>query len=456
MIQEKCIAAIATPSGTGGLSVIRVSGMDAFRVAEKVFEPISGKSLSDLKGYTAAYGNFIDKQNNVLDDGVALVFRGPKSYTGEDVVELSCHGGIAVTRCILRLLFESGAAPAQPGEFTRRAFMNGKMSLTQAEAVADLIQARSDMAFKTARAVKQGATYRKIHEICNHLIQAGGHLQAWLDYPEEDIEAVELENMQQRLNKASGELGVLLERFDHGKLMKNGISVAIIGKPNVGKSTLMNLLTGFETSIVTNISGTTRDVVEQEIQLEGIAFLLRDTAGIHQTEDPVERIGVERARDALKNCALMIAMFDSSRPLEQIDFEVMEKAKGVPSIAVINKKDCGVLRLGDDEKMFKKVIYTSKEDKESIEELKKAMIEVCRLENFDSDTAVLANERQRIAAQKAKDHVDKTLADLKEGMTWDAIGVMIDEAINDLLELTGENASEAVVNQVFSHFCVGK
>lgn len=453
---EKCIAAIATPNAPGGLSVIRLSGEGSFEIADKVFKSISGKKLCDLKGYSAAYGEFVYEGDEVIDDGVALVFRAPKSYTGEDVVEFSCHGGVLVTQKLLKALFSLGAAPAQRGEFTKRALLNGKMSLTQAEGIADLISAQSEMAVQSANAAKKGALFHKIKGICETLTAVDGHLQAWIDYPEEEIDDVLTEDILVKLNQVKSELKSLLDNYDNGKLIKQGISAVILGKPNVGKSTLMNLLSGYEKSIVTDIAGTTRDIVEETISLDGVSISLYDTAGICSTEDIVEKIGVDRAIEKISEVDFALAVFDSSRPFEDEDLEILNKIEGVPSIAILNKSDKGKMNISLHEHIFDYVVTTSNENMESIQNLKETILKVCKLNDFDASAPMIANERQRISANDAYGQICTVVDDLEFGMSWDAIGVGLDCAIDSLLSLTGEKATDTVVDEVFSHFCVGK
>ncbi|MBQ2568823.1 MAG: tRNA uridine-5-carboxymethylaminomethyl(34) synthesis GTPase MnmE, partial [Ruminococcus sp.] len=319
MNDNSTIAAISTAQGEGGIGVIRISGTDATAVADRVFQNIRHRKLSDMSGYTAAFGKII-KDGEELDEAVALVFRAPHSYTGEDVVELSCHGGIYITQQVLRAVLEAGAKPAQAGEFTKRAFLNGKIDLTEAEAVIDIISAKNRSAARAALSVKEGALRRRITQVKDDLLALAAHLSAWADYPEEDIAEVTDEMILTVCKSAEAALSRLLATYDSGQAVKQGIDTVIAGRPNVGKSTLMNLLSGYEKSIVTAIPGTTRDIVEDTVVAGDVMLRLSDTAGLRDTDDAVEKIGVDRAKQRLEQCGLLLAVFDNSRALEDFDF----------------------------------------------------------------------------------------------------------------------------------------
>ena len=336
---EKTIAAISTAPAPGGIGIVRISGGEAFAVAEKVFRGVSGKKVSQMKGYTAQLGGAYTPTGEKLDDVVALVYRGPKSYTGEDVVELSCHGGLYMTKRLLQLVLDAGAAPAGPGEFTRRAFLNGKMDLAQAEAVMGLISASGEQARKAALAGSTGVLSRKIESIKQRLLEQAAHLAAWADFPEEDVPQVEEAALLEGIRQGEKALEELLQGFDRGRMYREGLVTVIAGRPNAGKSTLMNLLSGCQRSIVTQYAGTTRDVVEETVMVAGVPLRLADTAGIRDTDDPVESIGVQAARQRLETAQLVLAVFDSSQALEKEDWELMDSLENVPAIAIVNKSD---------------------------------------------------------------------------------------------------------------------
>ena len=450
------IAAISTAQGEGGIGVIRISGDDAVAIADKVFKNINNKKLSQLKGYSALFGKIVDS-NEEIDEAVALVFKAPNSYTGEDVVELSCHGGIYITKRVLRAVIDAGAVPAQAGEFTKRAFLNGKIDLTEAEAVIDIISAKSRGAARAALCVKDGALRKKIDGVKNDLLTQAAHLSAWADYPEEDIAEVSTDEILNSCNSAINILSDLLASYDCGQAVKQGIDTVIAGKPNVGKSTLMNLLSGYEKSIVTDIPGTTRDVVEDTVIVGDVILKLSDTAGLRNTDDTVEKIGVDRAKKRLEQCGLLLAVFDNSRQLDDNDIELLESAKDLPCIAIINKSD---LEQKVDEDYIKskinKVVYISAANGDGKSELTAAVEEIAGTASFNPSEGILSNERQRLAVSNALVSVKEAKTAVEIGMTFDAITVSLEDAISHLLELTGERTSDEVVDRVFHNFCVGK
>ena len=453
---EKTIAAISTANGIGGLGVIRISGENAIETAEKIFVSVSGKKLSELKGYTAAYGKIYDG-DELIDEAVVLVFRAPHSYTGEDVAEISCHGGLYVTKRVLRAVLKNGAVPAEAGEFTKRAFLNGKLGLTEAEAVMDIISAKGSQSAKAALSCMEGKLRQRIDSVRDTLINTAAHLSAWADYPEEDIPEVDTENLTSSLSVCRDELSALLKTYDTGRIMREGVETVIAGRPNVGKSTIMNLLSGCERSIVTNVPGTTRDVIEETVMLGEIPLRLSDTAGIRSTDDPVEKIGVERAKDRILKAGLVLAVFDSSRPLSDDDRELIELLSDAPSLAIINKTDLEKqLDTYYIQSKIKHVIFISALSGEGTDELEKQVAEIIGTAQLDASQGILATERQHRSAQSAMESLNEAIAALSMGITLDAVTVIIEDAINYLLELTGERVTEAVVDKVFSHFCVGE
>lgn len=455
-MKNSTIAAISTAQGEGGIGVIRISGDDALVIADKIFTPISNKRITQMKGYTSAFGKVCDN-GEVIDEAVALVFKAPHSYTGENVVEISCHGGIYITQQVLRAVLNNGAVPAQAGEFTKRAFLNGKIDLTEAEAVIDIINAKSRGAARAALCVKDGAIRTRIDKIKESLLTITAHLSAWADYPEEDIAEVTDEEIFTACDDAIKVLKNLLDTYDSGQAVKQGIDTVIAGRPNVGKSTLMNLLSGYEKSIVTDIAGTTRDVVEEIVVLGDVILRLSDTAGLRNTEDTVEKIGVDKAKKRLEQCTLLLAVFDNSVELDDEDIRLIESAEKVHTIAIINKTDLEQkLNIEYIKSKIKSVIYISALGGEGREELTKAVENIVGTANLNPSEGILSNERQRLAVKNAYDSIIEAKSALELGFTYDAVTVSLEDAISELLELTGEKTSDEVIDRVFHNFCVGK
>ena len=450
------IAAISTPNAPGGIAVIRISGDNALSVAENIFSPAGGKKVSDMDGYTCTYGIAHDGGER-LDDCILTVFRAPHSYTGEDIAEISCHGGLYVTRRILRAALKNGAENAGPGEFTKRAFINGKLDLTQAEAVMDIISAKGERELKMAENLRGGAAFRKAKAVSQRLLKILGDLAAWADYPEEDIPEVEPQYLLSELNEARKETESLISGYDSGRILREGVAAVIVGRPNVGKSTLFNCLSGCERSIVTDIAGTTRDAVEESVRLGDIVLRLTDTAGIRETNDKIEEMGVDIARKKLDEADLVIAVFDGSCPLTEDDFNLIDNIDNKNIVAVINKNDMEQ-KLDSDylKQKIQHIVYLSAKDSSGIESLRETIETIFKLNETDFDSVSAANERQKKCIESCLDCIKSALAAIENGEMLDAVTVLVDEAEQFLLELTGEKTTDAVVNEVFSRFCVGK
>lgn len=454
---EKTIAAVSTAPAPGGIGIVRISGEEALAVADQVFRGVSGKKLSQMRGYTAQLGGAFTPAGERLDDVVALVYRSPKSYTGEDVVELSCHGGLYVTKRLLQLVLDAGASPAGPGEFTRRAFLNGKMDLAQAEAVMGLISASGEQARKAALAGSSGVLSQRIAAIKGELMEQAAHLAAWADFPEEDVPEVEESQLLEGIRRGEAALSQLLEGFERGRMYREGLVTVIAGRPNAGKSTLMNLLSGCQRSIVTQYAGTTRDVVEETVMLAGVPLRLADTAGLRDTDDPVESIGVRAARQRLETAQLVLAVFDSSQALEKEDRELMDALEGVPSIAIVNKTDLpSQIAVEEIQARFEKTVFLSAATGEGLEDLEQALSEILDTKEFHPQEGVLFTQRQRADAQTALDSLREGEQALLGGLTLDAVTVCVEDALTALSALTGEHVSEEIVDRVFEEFCVGK
>lgn len=450
------IVAISTPNAVGGIAVIRISGDNSLDVAEKIFKPVGDRRIKEMAGYTCCYGIAHDNGER-LDDCILTVFRSPHSYTGEDVVEISCHGGIYVTRRILRTALKNGAENAGAGEFTKRAYLNGKLDLTQAEAVMDIISARGERELKIAENLREGSAFRKAKECSGKLMKILGDLSAWADYPEEDIPEVQPENLCRELKEIRQELFSLIENYDSGRIIREGVSAVIVGRPNVGKSTLFNCLSGCERSIVTDIAGTTRDVVEESVKIGDIVLRLSDTAGIRDTDDIIEGIGVDIAEKMIYSSELVIAVFDGNSPLTEDDLNLIKKIDNKKTVAVINKSDLGVYpEVSEVEKYIEHTVYLSARENSGIEKLQSAIEAVFEINENSFLQPSAVNERQKKCIDNALLCVESAVSALENGELLDAVNVIIDEAEQYLLSLTGERVTDAVVDEVFSRFCVGK
>lgn len=453
----KTIAAISTAAAPGGIGIIRISGEEARAVGDRVFKAVSGEKLIYAAGYTCRFGHVYGMDGARLDECIATVFAAPRSFTGEDVVELSCHGGLYILKAVLKAVFAAGAFPAEAGEFTRRAYMNGKMDLAQAEAVMQLISAQGREAMKAAQAGHDGALSRRIGKIRDDLTDIGAHLSAWADYPDDDIPQVDENMLKERLAAGRDALQKLLSSFDGGRILREGVVTVIAGKPNAGKSTLMNLLAGCERSIVTELAGTTRDVIEETVLLGEIPLRLADTAGIRETEDRVEQIGVRIALDRVKTAQFVLAVFDASESLNDDDAAMMDAIGETPCVAVVNKSDLEtkidmeVLR-----SKFMNIVTISAISGEGLTALSEAAAKALHTANLNPNDGILYTERQRADVQNALLCMEEAENALLLGMTWDAVTVSLEGAIAALNELTGERVSDAVVDKVFEKFCVGK
>lgn len=449
------IAAIATAQAPAGIGMVRLSGGKAIAIAGQLLRPVGRRALSALSGYSGLLARAYDEAGE-FDEAVAFVYRAPHSYTGEDVVEICCHGGAYLLQRVLRRCFALGARPAGPGEFTRRALLSGRIGLTEAEAVAGLIASTGRQQAAAALAAMDGALYRRIADIRQQLLSLAAALGAWTDYPDEEQPEVGEGQLQDTLSQAHGALGQLLSSYDQGRLLSQGVRTVIAGQPNVGKSTLMNLLSGEERSIVAPIPGTTRDIVETDIRLGETVLRLSDTAGLHETDDPVEQLGVSRAQAALARAQLVLAVLDGSQPLSEGGRQLLEEIQDRPVVAILNKADLG-LRLSEvDLPPVRRAVALSAKTGNGLQQLEQAVREALQLDALDPSQALLVSERQRAAAAEAEEAIGEALQALAMGMTLDAVSVSIDSAIDALYALTGERATEAVVDEVFANFCVGK
>lgn len=455
--QCNTIAAISTAQGIGGIGVIRVSGDNAISIVDKIFKSVSGKKICDAKGYTAHYGHIINEFGEIVDEVIITLFRAPKSYTGEDVVEISCHGGLYITKSILRLVLAKGADPAGPGEFTKRAFLNGKIGLTQAEAVMDVIGAKNKQAAESATYAREGALNKRIMAVNELLVDLDSKLSVWVDYPDEELSEVSDESLSESLEKIKNQLNQLLKTYDIGKIIKDGVYTVIVGEPNVGKSTLMNLLSCCERSIVTNIPGTTRDVVEETVNIGDVTLRLADTAGIRDTDDEVEQIGVNKAIKYLNQADLILLVLDASKEISEDTRNLINQVKNKNVIAVVNKTDLNKkIDISEVRISVPEIVEISAINATGVENLANAVCKVTSVSQLDPSEGILSTERQAISVKRALDFVEEAIKAIQSQVTLDAVTILIEEAIEELLILTGERVSDVVVNNIFKKFCVGK
>lgn len=451
------IAAIATGSAPTAIGIVRVSGREADAVTDRVFRPRDGRPLSSQEPRRMIYGDVLDQSGAVIDRGLAVRFPGPGSYTGEDGAELHCHGSPVVLSEALSALFAAGARQAKPGEFTKRAFLNGKMDLTQAEAVVDLIDAETAAAARNAAAQLGGALRRGIEGTYDSLLSLASRFYAVVDYPDEDIEDLQKPELERTLRTAEETLRRLLATFDRGLLLKSGARAAIVGRPNVGKSSLLNALLGYDRAIVTPTAGTTRDTVEERAVAGGVLLRLIDTAGIRETSDQIETLGVARARDAAERAALALLVLDGSEPLTEEDTAAMAAAETAGQvIAVVNKADLpGRLSLPALAARFPKIVCLSARTGQGLDALEREIASLFPAAEAP-EGEILTDARQQEAVARAKDAVTRARDALSVGLTPDAVLTDVEEALSALGELTGKTAREDIVSRIFERFCVGK
>lgn len=455
------VSAISTPFGRGGIAVIRLTGDDAIKITSTIFKPASKKALTDYEPGRLVYGD-IYKDGRIIDKGMAVYFKAPYSYTGENSAEIHCHGGILLSQMVLESTFLAGACPADRGEFTKRAFLSGKMGLSQAEAVIDLIDAESESKALLSASQSDGRLSRKVNAIYENIMKIVSSIYAFIDYPDEDLTDVSVDEMKNELLLITNQLLSLKKTYRTGKAVCEGISTVIAGKPNTGKSSLLNMLLGEERAIVTSVAGTTRDTVEETLTAGRVLIRLCDTAGIHSSDDEVEKIGVSKAIDKMKSAELILAVFDKSKALDSDDREFLSEledaCKSRTVIVVLNKNDAGdVLKAEDFAHVSPYVVETSAKNEVGRQELIELIEKIYIEGNIDYDTAtVITNARQFASVDSTLTHVEAAQNALKEGFTQDIAGMELELALSTLGYLDGRKVTEDVVHNIFGRFCVGK
>lgn len=453
------IAAVATSLGESGISIIRVSGKNALKIASAVFKGKNSRSLEDIKTYTMRYGHIIDKDSGeIIDEVIVSFMKGPRSFTAEDTVEINCHGGTVSTNRVLEEVIKAGARLAEPGEFTKRAFLNGRIDLSQAEAVIDIIRSKTELSMKSALAQSEGRISREIKALRQKLLGIIAHIEATVDFPEEDLEETTAQLTEEELKSVIKEIDKLLASSNEGKIIREGLDTVIVGKPNVGKSSLLNALLMEKRAIVTDIPGTTRDVIEEFISIGGVPVKIIDTAGIRQTEDVVEKIGVERSREKINEADLVILMLDASRDLDSEDLEIINYIKEKKYVVLLNKSDLNNKVKKEDIKGLNSqyILEVSAKTGEGLEKLKEAIMELFFKGQVTAKDAVITNTRHKEALIRAKESLNSGLAALKNTMAIDLASIDLRAAWASLGEITGETLEEDIIDKIFSEFCIGK
>lgn len=456
---EDTIAAIATPMGEGGIAVIRVSGDDAVQICDTIYK--GKEKLIEVPTHTVHYGRIVHPATKErIEEALVTVMRGPRSFTREDVVEISCHGGFVSVKKVLDLLLDLGVRLAEPGEFTKRAFLNGRIDLSQAEAVMDLIRAKSDRAFRIAMKQSEGSLSKKIEALRRELVETMAHIEVNIDYPEHDVEELTSAFIKDKCGRVMEEIDKLLHSAKQGKILREGIVTAIVGRPNVGKSSLLNTLAQEERAIVTDIAGTTRDVIEEYVNVNGIPLKLLDTAGIRETADLVEKIGVERSRSALSEADLILLVVNGAEPLTEEEQELIEQLKDRQTIVIINKQDLPQrIDTAYIERVFGegRVVRTSLLEQQGIDRLEKAIADIFFTGQLESgDLTYVSNVRHIHLLNRAKASLEEAYTAAEQFVPIDMIQIDVRNAWESLGEIIGDSVSESLIDQIFSQFCLGK
>lgn len=455
------IVAISTAPGLGGIGIIRLSGDKCFEVLDKIFKPKNPQKIEEIEGYKMKYGKIINPENNnMIDEVLVSYFKAPKSYTSENMCEINSHGGNIILRKILELCLSNGAILAEPGEFTKRAFLNGRIDLTQAEAIIDLINAKSSKEAQESANQLEGYLSKKINEIRENLLDLMVNIEANIDYPEYDVEEVSYKNAEEILEGVKLDLEKLSKSFENGKIIKDGIKISIIGSPNAGKSSLLNRILKEDRAIVTDIEGTTRDLIEEQVIIEGIPFKIIDTAGIRDTDNKVEKIGIEKSKKVAEESDVVIAVFDNSKKLDKQDKEILNIIKNKKAIIILNKidlKNDNPETLTEIQFSGKIIIKISAKNDIGIDEIYNELIKMFNLNEIESNNEVLiTNVRHQNLINKAIVATKESIEELKKMEPIDIVSIKIKEILEELGEITGNNVSEDLMKSIFSKFCLGK
>ncbi|MGB9709905.1 MAG: tRNA uridine-5-carboxymethylaminomethyl(34) synthesis GTPase MnmE [Thermodesulfovibrio sp.] len=452
------IAAISTPLGEGGIGIIRISGKEAISIANRIFQSSKGVNLLVVKTHTIHYGFIIDPETGQkIDEVLVTVMRAPNTYTREDVVEINCHGGYVTLKRILDLVISQGARLAEPGEFTKRAFLRGRIDLSQAESVIDLIRAKTEQAQKIALEHLSGRLSKKINELRDSLMRVCAHVEAYIDFPEEDIDGLTQEEIQTEINRIKEEINKLIEGYEEGKIYMEGLRAAIVGKPNVGKSSLLNALLMKDRAIVTEIPGTTRDIIEEYVNIKGMPLKIVDTAGIREAHDLVEAEGIKRTLRAVELAQLVLLVLDSSRPIDSLDEEIINRVIHKKIIVVINKKDIKSKEFCLPEVLKDKPrVEISALKGEGIEELKELIFNTTISGKYEQEGVVITKMRHKIALENALQALNNALQSFKEKEPLEITAMFLREALSFLGQIVGVVTTEDILNLIFSEFCIGK
>ncbi|WP_346896682.1 tRNA uridine-5-carboxymethylaminomethyl(34) synthesis GTPase MnmE [Clostridium sp. UBA7503] len=452
------IGAISTSIGEGGIAIVRISGDSAKDIVEKIFQAKNGQSIKDMKSYTMKYGYIIDENNNHIDEVIVSFMKGPRSFTSEDTIEINCHGGVVATNKVLEQVIKQGVRIAEPGEFTKRAFLNGRIDLSQAEAVIDIINAKTDLSMKSALMQSEGLISKEIRGLREKLLSTIAHIEATVDYPEDDLEEVTSEMAIRDLDIIKKEVKEFIETAEEGKILREGLSTVIVGKPNVGKSSLLNALTKENRAIVTDIPGTTRDVIEEYINISGIPIKIIDTAGIRETDDVVEKIGVERSRAKINDADLIILILDSSNELTEEDKEIINHISNKKYMILLNKSDLdSKITQKDLENINCTNIYSiSAKTGKGIDEVRTAIKDMFFKGEISTNNVIITNTRHKEALLRAYECIESAINTLNYTFAIDLASIDIRNAWTFLGEITGDSLEENIIDKIFKDFCLGK